>query len=121
MIALYEKHEDSFSITVEDEIRLHPAWLGRISGLKAEKMLRGKNPYLFVIREGENDSDYYITFVGADGVVRHQPFIITIKSEGWCLEQGVGLGPYINTRIEDIIHLIIHCEENECVPFIQNQ
>lgn len=118
MTALNHIFESSLNYSVEEEIRNHSAWLGRVSGLKAEKLLRGKKPYSYVLREGENESDYYITFVSSDLSVRHQPFIITVKSEGWCLEQGAGLGPYVNTKIDDIIHLIIHCEKEDCIPFV---
>lgn len=105
-------------INIEQEITLHPAWLGKISGLSAEKMLRNqKKFYLFVLRAGENESDYYATYTHPDGTIRHQPFVITVMPEGWYCEQGGGAGPFIDASIDDIIHLIIHCAKDECEPF----
>lgn len=102
---------------IETEIRLHTAWLGRISGLKAEKMFSGvKTPYLYVLREGENENDYYVTFTHPDGSVRHQPFIITVRPEGWYWRNHGAGGPYTEASIEDVLYLIMHCEREENVP-----
>ena len=101
------------------EIEQNASWLGKTSGLTAEKMLRGINkPYLYVLRAGENESDYYATFIHADGTIRHQPFVITFSDHGWCYEQGGYGGPFINKKIDEVVHMIIHCEEGECTPLI---
>jgi hypothetical protein len=108
--------------SINFEIQSHPTWLGTISGLKAEKMLRGKKPYVYVLRAGENlennETDYYVSFVLPDLSIRHQPFVITVASEGWYYENAGPGGPYINKSIEHVIHLMMHCEENECKPLI---
>jgi len=109
---------------INQEIQLHPAWLGAVSGLKAEKMLRGKNkPYLYVLRTGEseteNTTDYYVTYIGSDLSIRHQPVIITTTMEGWYYENGGGMGPFSNdVSINDVLHHIMHCEKGECSPLI---
>lgn len=111
---------------VDAEIQNHAAWLGNVSGLKAEKMLRGLNiPYLYVLRAGEMSDDetqthYYVTFIQKDGSVKHQPFVITITSEGWCWENlGCG-GPCASceTFNTTALHKIMHCEEGECQPYL---
>lgn len=105
-------------------ITYHPAWIGRVSGLKAEKLLRGrKTPYLYVIRAGELEneleSDYYITFVKPDFTIMHQPFVITNAEEGWYYENGQGGGPFqYSTTIDDVVHLIMHCSKDCPMPFI---
>ena len=54
-------------ITVEQDIQFHPAWIGLVSGLKAEKVLRNKKiPYLYLLRGGETEHDYYVSFVLPD-------------------------------------------------------
>lgn len=112
-----------FEISINEEIQEHSAWKGTISGLKAEKMLRGKKtPYMYLIRGGEqergNESDYYLTFVRPDLTIHHQPFVITINPEGWYYENFLGGGPYLNESIDHVIHLIMHCNKDEAVPFI---
>lgn len=101
------------------EIELNPSWLGKVSGLTAEKMLRGLNKsYLYVLRAGETEMDYYVTFLHADGTVRHQPFTVTLTDEGWCCENGGPYGPFVDKNIHEIIHAMIYCDKDECAPLI---
>jgi len=119
MEILYQTEDELASTTIEQQTQLHPAWIGRVSGLKAEKLLRGrKTPYLFVLRAGECEHDYYVTFVGHDFSIHHQPFVLTTKEEGWFFEQGGGGGPFVEATIDDVIHLIMHCGKNDCTPFM---
>lgn len=111
--------------SVDQEIQNHPAWVGNISGLVAEKMLRGLNiPFLFILRAGEhttdNQTDYYVTFVNADGQVKHQPFVVTITSQGWCWENLHPGGPCAEHECfsEVALHRIMHCNEGECTPYL---
>ena len=53
----------TFSSSIHREIQNHPTWYGNISGLSADKMLRGRTtPYLYILRAGqnerENETDY---------------------------------------------------------------
>lgn len=105
---------------IHDEIKAHPAWFGNLSGLKAEKMLRGSpTPYLFILRAGETQDDYYITFNHPDGSVRHHAFNVQITSEGWHYENMSARGPFTEATVDDIAFLIIHCKKGECTPFNQ--
>lgn len=108
-------------VTILEDIKSHPVWLGSIPGLKAEKMLRGYNiPYLYVLRAGEFESDteadFYVTYVHPDLTIKHQPFIITVRADGWSYENyDSGMrGP--DSSIEDVLHLIMHCNEDENIP-----
>lgn len=107
-----------FSSSIEHEITQHPAWLGNISGLKAERMLRNqKKSFLYVLRQGEHEGDYYVTFTLPDLTVKHQPFMITHAAEGWYCINGCGTGPHTaETSIDDVIHCVMHCEKDECAP-----
>ena len=104
-------------------ISVHPAFRNNVTGLEAEKMLRGKTtPYLYLIREGEKEKgslrNYYITFVASDFSVRHQPFTIEERREGWYYENAQPGGPYTDATIDDVVHLMIHCSKDSCVPFL---
>ena len=110
--------------TINKEIENHQAWLGRVSGLVAEKMLRArKRPYQYVLRAGENKeenvTDYYVTFMLPDYTVKHQPFTITTTEEGWHYENWSPGGPYTQASFDDVLHLIMHCHKDECAPLIQ--
>ncbi|MBA3958013.1 MAG: hypothetical protein H0X51_06440 [Parachlamydiaceae bacterium] len=99
------------------QLQQHPAWLGRVSGLKAEKMLRGRRkPYLYVLRAGESDFNYYITFILPDFSVTHQPFMISQEAGEWsvCNEQSY---PISGIPISDVIHVLMKCKKDEGLPF----
>lgn len=110
-------------INIHSEIQHHPAWLGSIVGLKAEKMLRNrKQSYLYVLRAGEAEGNYYVTFLDSNLTVRHQPFVITVSEDGWSYENYIAGGMYTgSTSINDVLHLIMHCEKEQCMPLINFQ
>ncbi|HEX4839064.1 MAG TPA: SH2 domain-containing protein [Rhabdochlamydiaceae bacterium] len=103
-------------ISIEESICLHPAWYGKIPGLVAEKKLRGKAPYTYLLRDGEVNSHYYATFACPDGSVRHQPFTVTVGPYEWHLENYDPRGPFRDETILDVIHFIMHCKKEECTP-----
>jgi hypothetical protein len=110
--------------SIHQEIQSHPTWLGYVSGLKAEKLLRGTHkPFFYVWRAGEHTesytTDYYVTYKDRDGSIRHQPVVITTSQKGWYFENGGGMGPFSNdVSIDNVIHFIMHCKEEECTPFV---
>lgn len=111
--------ESTFNLLPTPEIQHNPSWLGKVSGLAAEKMLRGLNkPYLYVLRAGETEMDYYVSFIHKDGTVRHQPFTVEITEDGWCCENGGPYGPFVDKSINDVIHAMIYCDKDECAPLI---
>ncbi|HSX14062.1 MAG TPA: hypothetical protein VLE96_06570 [Chlamydiales bacterium] len=122
MSALFKKLQE---FTIFEGITCHPAWHGNIPGIDAERMLRGlKTPYLYILRKGEpstkeNEEHYYVSFILPDFSIRHQPVVVSIGPEGWCYENAGPGGPYQNFSIDPVLHLIMHCEEGECVPFIK--
>ncbi|MBX7066260.1 MAG: hypothetical protein K1X28_03410 [Parachlamydiales bacterium] len=106
---------------IHEEIRSHKAWYGNLSGLVAEKMLRGrKTPYLFLLRKGEketgNKADYYVSFILPDLSIRHQPFTIELTPEGWEWENTGGGGCPPEASIEDVLYLMMHCEKHQPTP-----
>jgi hypothetical protein len=106
---------------IHKDIQAHPAWCGRISGLAADKMLRNRKiPFLYLLRAGEhasgNGTDYYLSFLLPDLAIRHHPFVITTTPEGWYYDDASIGGPYKSASIEDVLHLMMHCQKEDCVP-----
>jgi hypothetical protein len=104
--------------SIHRDIESHTAWYGKISGLVADKMLRDrKTPYLYILRAGERDlgqeTDYYVSFILPDLTIRHQPFVITVTPEGWYYENTGTGGPYAQESIEDVLHLMMHCNKED--------
>jgi hypothetical protein len=104
--------------TIFQEMTTHVAWVGEVSGLTAEKMLRGKTPYLYVVRAGEkskkaNEENYYVTFVSSDASIRHQPITI---SENDGVRHFENTGSFIARSFDEVLHLMLHCKEGQCSP-----
>lgn len=121
-LALLQVNETMFQAShINDNISSHPAWIGKVSGLYAEKMLRGSLPYTYVLRGGETSSeyeqDYYVTFALPDGSIKHQPFVITITEDGWCWENHGNGGPHIHEGIDHVLNLIMHCDKDQMSIF----
>ncbi len=113
--------DKSLTLSIHQDIENHAAWHGEISGLAANKILRGrKTPYLYILRAGEpcgeDRVNYYVSFLLPDLRIHHEPFVITITSRGWCYEQGGAGGPYTDESIQDVLHEIMHCKKEDCVP-----
>lgn len=104
--------------SIEIELQNHASWLGYVSGLKAEKMLRGQKPYTYVVRTGEFAGDYYVTHVLANGAIAHTPFIVTITNDGWHFENTSGWGPYLYATLDHVLPLIMHCEGEQATPYV---
>lgn len=106
-----------YQTSVIQEIETHTAWHGHISGLDAEKLLRGKStPFLFILRSGEHKGDYYVTFTTSDLTIKHQPFVISITNEGWHFQNAGNCGPLTTACFDDVLHLIMHCRKSEPTP-----
>ena len=112
-------HKNQAYISIEESIRIHPAWYGKIAGLYAEKKLRGQAPYTYLLRDGESSLHYYVTFAHPDGSVGHQPFTISVASDQLYFENGDARGPFEHETILDVVHIIMHCKQEECVPLIE--
>jgi hypothetical protein len=123
MATTLNQSSTAYMESIKESIENHPAWIGRISGLKAEKMLRGfKRSYLYVLRgeyDKEDKGEYYITYVHSDLSVRHLPFVITSTLQGWYYEAATLEGPLTDTSIDDVLHLIMCCRKSECMPLVR--
>ena len=119
---MFTLFQDQSIGTLTPEIEKHPAWIGNVSALKIERILKNFSiPYLYALRAGENEGDYYVTYIdptAQHNKIVHRPFTIALSSEGWYYENTGGGGPYVNCTIEDVIFKIMHCKSDECIPYI---
>lgn len=120
MTLLLKKHSNQplHQSTIVQEIETHSAWHGHISGLEAQNLLIGeKKSYLFILRKGEFDGDYYVTFLASDLTIVHQPFAIwTTEEEEWYFKNLRKGGPFTTTSFDDVLHLIMHCGKLAPIP-----
>lgn len=115
-VALKE-HKNLEMSRVINEIESHVAWHGNISGIEAQEILRKeKKPYRYILRKGEFEGDYYVSFVDTDFKVVHQPFKITITTEGWSCQNSGSFRSLTTASFDDILHLIMHCSKQDPTP-----
>jgi hypothetical protein len=105
----------------ELEVFSFPAWHGLLMGLECEEILRGKQTFSYLLREGEGRFHYYLSYVlEAPFVYKHQPFAITLENSK------IGVG-YMNThtwwaeKVEDLIPLIMHHPAEKCIPILNKR
>lgn len=112
-----------FSLTIHQQIRQHKTWLGNITGLAADKLLRGrKRPYLYFLRAGEFENDYYITYVASDFSIQHTPFTIKVTPESWGYETSVNAALLTTAAtIDDVLHIIMQCTKSQPASFVKEE
>ena len=99
----------------KDEIISHSAWHGDLTGVEAESLLRFQSSGTYLLRKGERDGLYYLSFViGAD--LHHLPIKIDSTSLEWFYQNTV---MHTASNLTAFIPEIMHREESECHPLMQ--
>ncbi len=105
---------ESWAIALKEEVAAHPAWHGMITGMAAEALLRDQKLHTFVIRQGEKEMHYYLSFVqGEDNNFKHQPFVIEEAHRKWFYRNTI---PHLAASVDELIPLIMHIAPELCIP-----
>ncbi|MGH2611423.1 MAG: SH2 domain-containing protein [Rhabdochlamydiaceae bacterium] len=100
----------------EMEILLHLGWHGDISGIECEDLLRGLIPGSYLLREGEREFQYYLSFVLGDPFsFKHQPFLIVKDHSQIIWGYRNGAHRWIST-LDSLIPMVMHCALDQCYP-----
>jgi hypothetical protein len=78
---------------------------------QSEKLLSKCAPFSYLLRQGEEEFFYYLSFVDEDNQVAHRMIKIEIAMKGWFFRNG---GTHIRQDITDLIPIIMHCSSNQC-------
>ena len=101
----------------QEQIEKHLAWHESVSSLEAEMLLRGKGSFTYLLRRGEEEQAYYISFVKEDGGIKHQRFTLEYDRKGWFYKNGQVTGTLpeiVDETIEGLIPQMMHCGAGEC-------
>jgi hypothetical protein len=82
--------------------------------VKAEALLNGRDTFSYVLRRGEEENEYYISFVNGDGGVKHQRFILEYDRKGWWYKNGTEHEP--TEAVDELIPCMMHCSIENCKP-----
>ena len=104
----------------QEQIKTHPAWHSDISENESEKLLRDKSPFTYLLRAGEKEHLYFISFVKENGSIKHQFFALEFDRKGWLYRNGGTTGPQeINSKdLHQLIPMMMHCDLLACTPLM---
>lgn len=110
-----EKSFPEFVQEKMDEIVNHIAWYGDLTGTEAELILRDKVDMTYLLRQGERDDHFYLTFVKDGCAFSHIPFTINHTLKQWFYRQGF---PRFASSLTVFVPEIMHTEEANCIPLV---
>lgn len=102
----------------QEQIKTHAAWHQHISENESEILLKGKSPFTYLLRPGQEEHSYFISFVKEDSSIKHQFFVLEIDKKGWCYRNGTTLNSpaeIISQDVNELIPLMMHCQPSECI------
>lgn len=107
----------SWEKTKLDQIERHPAWKKSIDKTQVESLLEGKKTLSYLLRAGEKERVYYISFVQKDGSIKHQQFTLENDRKGWYYKNGANEqdpADIVSENLEELIPKMMHCDYKEC-------
>jgi hypothetical protein len=102
----------------QNQIEVHPAWHSNISEDESEQLLKDKSPFTYLLRLGEQERLYFISFVNESGSINHQFFVLEFDRKGWLYRNAGTGGPQgtISKNLDWLIPKIMHCDFFACTP-----
>jgi hypothetical protein len=102
------------------DIQSHLAWHENINEEVSETLLQGKPPFTYILRSGEKEHAYFITYVKSDLSTKHQFFVLEIDRKGWYYRNGVtmGLSEILSKDLQVLIPMMMHCDAMACTPLM---
>lgn len=85
----------------------------------AETLLRNKAPFTYVLRAADKILTYFISFVKADGSIKHQFFVLEPTQQGWRYRNGCTENSpteIVANSLKELIPMMMHCEQEEGRP-----
>lgn len=101
----------------QEQIEGHSAWCKSIDAKEAEVLLQGRDSLTYLLRKGEEEKAYFITFVKEDGSIKHQRFTLEFDRKGWYYKNGgIPNSPteIVDETLEGLIPQMMHCNVKEC-------
>ncbi len=103
----------------QEHIKTHSAWHLSISESESEVLLKNQGPFTYLLRAGEEERAYFISFVRENSSIKHQFFVLELDRKGWYYRNGSTLNSpaeIISKDLNELIPLMMHCDANMCIP-----
>lgn len=111
-----KQQEMTLSAIIEtkmDELEMHTAWHGNLTGSESEALLRNMPHMTYLLRQGEKFDHFYLTYVKEGTVFTHLPFTIDSKKQQWFYRN---YHPHFAYSLHTFIPEIMHQHEKDCFP-----
>ncbi|MGD0664244.1 MAG: SH2 domain-containing protein [Rhabdochlamydiaceae bacterium] len=110
-----EKSYPDFVQNKIDEITSHVAWYDDITGTEAELLLRNKADLTYLLRPGEKEGHYYLTYVKGAAYFTHIPLRVDNSLKEWFYMNAVNrMAP----TLREFIPSVMHAEEAEVTALV---
>src|SRR3569832_48524 len=110
-----EENSLAFEQEKIEEITHHVAWFGDLTGTEAEIILRDKSDMTYMLRQGEKEGHFYLTYVKDECSFTHIPFTVNPVLKHWFYRQG---HPRFAPTLKEFIPEIMHAEEADCIALV---
>ncbi len=97
------------------EIMNHVAWYDDLTGSEAELLLRGEPDMTYLLRRGEKEEHFYLTYVKDECYFTHIPFTINHDLQQWFY---MNSKPRFAADLARFIPDIMHAEATDCIPLV---
>jgi hypothetical protein len=121
----------SWTRTNQEQIQGHPAWHGDIDVQQAEALLQEKDSFSYLLRKGEEENAYFITFVKENQSIKYQRFTLEHDRKGWYYKNGTtgfnlhkktcGSTETVAETLGELIPQMMHCDDRECKAIEHNK
>ena len=105
----------SKQLQLTKEINDHPSWKGDVSLCEAAALLKGNNPFTYVLSAGMDKNHFFLSYVDFDLVVKHKNVRIILNQGNWAIKNG---STTIYSSISKLIPDCLHCSANVCKPLV---
>lgn len=102
--------QSAVDFNLKEEFCKH-GWKGHLSSHNAEQILKGKSPFSYLIRLGEEKSKFTLSYVRADGAIQHVHFVLV----DWVYGIFQNGGPFKAT-LDVLIRYKMNCTESQACP-----
>lgn len=105
----------------DEQIKTHPAWHADVSEAESETFLKNNGPFTYLLRAGDKEHFYFISFVKEDRSIKHQFFTLEFNRQGWLYRNG-GTGTpeeIVSKELDLLIPMMMHCDLEACTPLIR--
>jgi hypothetical protein len=85
---------------------------------EAELLLEDRAPFSYVLRRGEQQYAYFITFMTRDGTIKHRRFVLDLDRKKWCYQnkEVAGSKEIFSATLDRLIPLMMECKPQNCIP-----